>query len=294
MKSDILEDIESIRNLSTTIRLNQDLKPINLYFSDAEKLTYNCRPLISKEHQSLLETIKKLTIVDKQRVNHLFVQFFCLAHHVSGDLKIYHSTLCFDPEKKNIYLAPSSENLFENHYLLNFASREKIGFAEIDHVKFYYLSAEDFPNLEIPHSEHLLLNYLDKHKHLTLDFLKGHDIHTLSEIKKIGVILYSCLDSCDSCQNNLLSFFHQHSSFTKQLKTDLDWQIIFFSSVPCKKSSYIASEHGSHTLFKYDKQKKVFLLADGLETEVTFPCQISAIETKKFSERIMLSQILHL
>jgi hypothetical protein len=290
MKNNILDDLESIRSLSTTIRLDNDLKPINLYFTDAEKLTCDHIPLISKEHSLLLQTINKLTALDKQRVNHLFVQFFCLVSFEMG-LKVIHSTLCFDPHKKSIYLAPSTENLFEAHFLLNFASREKQGYGQVDEVKFHYLSAEDFPDLEIPHSEHLLLNYLNKHEYLTLDFLSGHNIDDFSQIKKIGVILYSCLDSCDSCQNNLLNFFHQHSQFTRQLKRNLDWQVIFFSSVPCKKSSYVASEFGAHTPFKYDKIKKIFHIAHEEEKEVTFPCQISAVEIKRISEKVMLSRI---
>lgn len=303
MKTDIFENIELIKNLPTTIRLCSQKKPINLYFSDAAKLTCHHIALKSEEHDHLIQAIKTLTLIDNQHVNHLFIQFFCLAHEPSGALKCVHSTLCFDSKSQSIYLSPSSLNFFQDHELINFASREKQGFSKTETVKFHYLSAEDFPDLDIAHSEHLFLKYLAKQENLILDFLNDHGIDSNWQIQKIGINLYSSLDSCDKCQNKLLTFFHPDSPFSMQVKTDLShagygfsndlsWQLIFFSTVPCKKSSYVVSQNNAYTPFRYNKDKKTFAFTHAPEQQCAFPCQIHDLEIKKLSNPLMLSQII--
>lgn len=303
MKEDVLKNLEQVKQLFTTVRVSQQANPVNLYLSNAENLTYNKTRLISIEHDQLLQTIKALTSLDNQRVNHLFVQFFCLAYDHSGHLKTVHSTLCHDNLTKKIYLASSSPSLFDDHILLNFASREKQGFFQINNTKFFFLSAEDFPELEIAHSEHLFMKYLKDNRNLISDFLNSHGIGLNWQIEKIGINFYSSLDSCDNCQNTLLDFFNSNSSFTKQMRVDLkklgykipntlSWQIIFFSEVPCKKSSYMALNKNVSTPFKFDKEKGVFILKDFPEERFSFPCEIHALELKTLSEQLMVSQIL--
>ncbi|MBA3815724.1 MAG: hypothetical protein H0X29_04230 [Parachlamydiaceae bacterium] len=289
-------------NQPSTVRFDLDDRPVNLYFTDAKNLSYNYLSLIPQDHCKLLDGVEALILQDYMCVNHLFVQLFCVLTSPEGVLKCVHGIICWNAQEKKMYLTQE----MERKILIDFASRDKAGFACTGEINFFYLSADTFLDLEIPHSEHLLIKYLQANPKIVEDLVDLNPEIAFSGIEqwsleKLGVILYSSLDSCDQCQNALCKFFDSQSPFVQNIERSLrnrgchfqenfSWNIVFFSSMPCKKSSYFLCDNFSKQAFTFDKDRSIFYFKNSPLNFLDFPCSLVTLDIKDFNF-IMLSQI---
>lgn len=284
---------------STTIRLAHEGQLSNIYISDPLKITYDGHPVASEIHNQLIDAVEKLGVNDEHQVNHLFAQLFCIATSPEGVTQRLHCLICWDSELQKLVL---SSNL-NDALVVNFVSRDyKSGCENIDNIQFCFISPENVLELAIPHSEHILITYLSNSPALISNGLKQWGLNTNWTIQKFGFIFYSTLDSCDLCQNELMKFFNPSSPYMESVSRDLSTlgisfdinslgQLIFYSSVPCKKSSYFHYKGGSLNPFQFNKEKNSFFSKNHSD-EIIFPCSIEHIDLKdNFAPSLIISNI---
>ena len=78
----------------------------------------------------------------------------------------------------------------------------------VEGLNLHTLNASTDPSLEIPHSEFMLIKYLEE----SIVLLANSIPNETCKILYFGLTLYSSLDSCDQCQNHLIlrHFLHLH------------------------------------------------------------------------------------
>lgn len=283
----------------STVRFDASGNLANIYFSSPVGLKFKAATILSNAHFELLHAVGKLSAEDQYQVNHLFAQLFCIVSDAEHPERIFHANICWDEKVHKLSLCPDV-----NASLANFVSREyKEGVGAVDDTHFCYRNPTSCTDLALPHSEHILVSHLEKNKDAITNFFRLNSLGANLKIQKMGVILYSSLDSCDICQEKLVNFFRITSAFSQniraqmvekgcQMAENLLWTICFFSAVPCKKSSYVSVCMDARAPFIYDKEKRRFFFKDRPFCELSFPCSIPIIDISQPVERqTLLSHI---
>jgi len=166
--------------------------------------------------------------------------------------------------------------------LINFMSRERSApEKKSESLAYHPLIASHQNTLQLPHSEPLLLHSITNCEETIA--LKLLSQHSQRKIRHLGILLYSSLDSCDECEERLYRFFAPSSPFYKKITNALHaahvpWMIGYFSSSPCKKSSYILSLPHSERPFSYDKLQRKFFFSKVPQEELSFSSSKEAID----------------
>ena len=132
---------------------------------------------------------------------------------------------------------------------------------------------------------------LQLHKNMKeiANYFSSKATEKLLHIQRLGLILYSSLDSCDMCQDELIRFFQPSSEFSQKMNKmfierghtvteNPSWLICYFSTLPCKKSSYTQLSRDVLTHFTYNKEKEKFFLKTKPLEAVTFSCAIEGFD----------------
>jgi len=264
----------------STVRLTTTGRLANIYFSNPEKLTYKKTPLPSHLHSSLLDATKELCLQDGCDVNHLFAQVMCIAESPQNALRIFYANIGWDDQKQCVSLRSDTQLPFAN-----FVSRlYKEGAGKMHDIQFCYVNPSSCQHLALQHSEHILVRHLEDDFEAITDFFSVHALGQGWKIHKFGVLMYSSLDSCDACQEQLLQFFDPGSVFSQkvsahiksigcEMKKNPFGIVCFFSTRSCKRSSYSILHQGSLVgHFVYNKEKEKFFMKDQPFCEILFPC----------------------
>lgn len=262
----------------TTVRMEKE-QVVNRYFNCPDKLSYQNQPLLSDLHSIFLNGVGVLGREDHYEANHLFAQIFCI-YLENSKLNTIRNNLSWDAENKTITFQEGM-----SFPLINFMSREMGNVHDLGGINLHTINASEDFTIGYSHSEFILLKYLEEGISPLANALPKAGCKILS----LGLVIYSSLDSCDRCQDQLLQTFNPSSRFLKKLEIlapetkNIPWFIAYFSSQACKKSSYISLSEDRITPFYFDKITKKFF-SSHTNQQMLFPCSIEGFDLSKHTE----------
>lgn len=250
-------------------------KVINIYFNGNSTISDNRRELILHDKNYKKKMLDQLSVLKKFRKeeefsnltrNHLSCNIFCILEKDKKTELLEMPLLAKEKEQNKLEVCVSKKSN-EKAWVVDFVSDRPSGLSspKAKQEGYLWISEKDLDcgerkELNHNHAESIVLHVLEQNKHLFIDLIEGQ--HKEITIKAFGIKLFSLIDSCQHCSEEVYNFLkkirsplHQlvkEKSFSLEYQSQkkLPFYVFFYSWRPYNLTEYTIVN-------SFDQQKSV-------------------------------------